>query len=273
MTSSTAGDKPIEHKDIQSISTTKLFGIEIHRLNLSEATDLVLQWLEKQTRPCRMIVTPNVNHVALLDKNRSFREAYGEASLILADGRYIGLFSRWLGRGSLPMVNGSDLVPEIFKHCARRDSTEIFLLGAGPGVASEAARKIERKYQAVHVTGTYSPPLGFENTPVECARITEMINSLKPDVLVVGISPPRQEIWLAQNIATLDVSVAICAGATIDFLAMQKRRAPRWIQRARLEWFYRLLTDPTRLLPRYVGDALSLIPILWREWRSGKISQ
>lgn len=256
-----------------SVETTTLFGIEIHRMDLSQATSSALSWMADRSRPCRMLVTPNVNHAVLFQDDKAFREAYRRASLRLADGRYLGLLSRWLGYGALPTVNGSDLVPGILRACANAETKRVYLLGAGPGVAAMAAERIESDYVSVRVVGSYSPPLEFENDARECAAILERINTQKPDLLVVGISPPRQEIWVANNLERLDASVVICAGATIDFLAGHKRRAPRWVQILGMEWIHRILTEPTRLIPRYTRDACRLLPMLWREWRRRKDSQ
>ena len=247
---------------------TRLFGIDLDQSDLSSATTTALNWMETQTRPCRMIVTPNVNHAVLYQDNGKFREAYRAASLTLADGRYLGLISRWLGLGSLPTVNGSDLVPSIFRACSTAQRRRVYLLGAGPGVAASAAERIDAEFDGINVIGTYSPPIGFESDQAECGRILAKINALQPDLVIVGISPPRQEIWVAEQLDQLDASVVICAGATIDFLAGHKRRAPEWIQRLRMEWLHRTLTEPARLIPRYTHDAYHLLPMIWREWRN-----
>jgi N-acetylglucosaminyldiphosphoundecaprenol N-acetyl-beta-D-mannosaminyltransferase len=147
----------------------------------------------------------------------------------------------------------------------------VYLLGAAPGVGALAAENVERRWPGVKVCGLASPSPGFETDRELCRRIVEEINSKSPDLLVVGLGAPKQEVWLQQYAPQLQVPVAIAAGATIDFLAGRQRRAPVWSQRLRLEWLFRLATNPRRLAPRYALDAVVFPRMLamewWRTWR------
>lgn len=245
-----------------------LFGINIHPSDLVTATKTIHGWLDSRVRPCRMIVTPNINHTVLFQDDAIFRQSYSRAALRLADGRYLSLFARILGLGTLPTVNGSDLVPALLAESSESENElRIFLLGAAPGVAERAAANIMNRYKSLHVVGTYSPPTGFEEILNESQKILDLIQAASPDLLIVGISPPRQEIWVAKHLEKLNAAVAICGGATIDFLAEQKSRAPAWLQKLGLEWGYRVFTEPARLAPRYLSDGLRILPLFWREWR------
>ncbi len=115
------------------------------------------------------------------------------------------------------------------------------------------------------MVGTYSPPFGFEHDVAESRAICDHINRCNPDVLVVGFGAPKQELWLEKYHSYIGASVAIAAGATIDFFAGRQTRAPRWMQQLRLEWTHRLLTNPKRLSGRYLRNALKLPPLLLRE--------
>jgi N-acetylglucosaminyldiphosphoundecaprenol N-acetyl-beta-D-mannosaminyltransferase len=243
-----------------------LLGMDIHDLDSCAATNLILSWTRERIRPCRMVVTPNINHAVLYQDDPAFRDAYSRASLRLTDGRYLPLISRLLGQGSLATVNGSDLVPAILAASEATAGLSVFLLGAAPGVAERAGDNIRSRYPWVRVCGAYSPPLGFERDAGETGRIRALIEEACPDLLVVGISPPRQEIWVAGELDTLNASVAVCSGATIDFLAGHKRRAPLWMQRSGTEWLYRTWTEPGRLGRRYLVDAGRVVVILLRHW-------
>jgi N-acetylglucosaminyldiphosphoundecaprenol N-acetyl-beta-D-mannosaminyltransferase len=161
-------------------------------------------------------------------------------------------------------VAGSDLVPQLFASGAR---IRVFLLGAAPGVAVAAAERIRREWPAVEVVGTYSPPLGFESNPAENARIVSLVAAAQPDLLVVGFGAPKQELWVHEHCGELQAKVAICAGATIDFLAGHRSRSPVWMRRAGLEWLHRVAGEPRRLAGRYLRDAWEFPQLLWREWR------
>jgi N-acetylglucosaminyldiphosphoundecaprenol N-acetyl-beta-D-mannosaminyltransferase len=245
--------------------TIELFNMKLARLTMKEALATVLEWcLEPRGAACRYIVTPNVDHAVMLRHRDDLREAYRGASLTLADGLPLVAASR-LFRKPLPeRVAGSDLVPQLFASGAR---IRVFLLGAAPGVAVAAAERIRREWSAVEVVGTYSPPLGFENNPAENAKIVSLVADAQPDLLVVGFGAPKQELWVHEHCGELQAKVAICAGATIDFLAGHRSRSPVWMRRAGLEWLHRVAGEPRRLAGRYLRDAWEFPQLLWREWR------
>lgn len=244
-----------------------LFGIQIDAVRMTEAVERVYGWLDDSEGRCRYVVTPNVDHTVILQHNAELRRAYEQAGLVLADGFPVVWASR-LVRQPLPeLVPGSDLVPALFAAAQANGGTKVFLLGAAPGVADRAAIKIQDRWPAVQVVGTYSPPLGFERDEAENARIIELVNAASPDILVLGFGAPKQELWIARHRERLNARCALCVGATIDFLAGEKRRAPVWMRRLRLEWFHRLATEPRRLAMRYARDAWVFPQLVWREWR------
>ena len=245
-----------------------LFGAQLDPLTLDQAVDRVLEWVAEVSFRCRYVVTPNVDHTVLLRENDALRAAYDAADLVLADGFPLVLASRLLGKSLPERVAGSDLVPAIFAQAERCAPLRIFLLGAAPGVADAAANQIENRWAGVRVVGCYSPPLGFEKDAEENRRIVEQINRVKPEILVLGFGAPKQEIWIRQFRDRLQAKVALCVGATIDFLAGEKRRAPRWMQRAGLEWLHRCASEPRRLAKRYARDAVIFPKLVWHEWRS-----
>lgn len=242
----------------------RLFGIRVDALSFDEALAAIWRWLAAGERRCRYIVTPNINHVVLHQSDLSFRKAYEDASLVLPDGRYIVAAAALLGRPLRGPINGSDLVPALLE-AARGRNLRVFLLGALPGVAERARDNIARTWPWIDVVGTYSPPVGFERSAEESRKIVSAVNAARPDLLVLGISPPKQESWIAAHAKELDVRVAICAGATIDYLARHKTRAPRWAQRIGAEWLFRVITEPRRLLGRYSWDAARFLPMFCRE--------
>jgi N-acetylglucosaminyldiphosphoundecaprenol N-acetyl-beta-D-mannosaminyltransferase len=242
-----------------------LFGIEIDSVLMNQAVERVWSWLDDVMGDCRMIVTPNLDHAVMLQENHRLREAYRRAELIVADGWPLVMASRIL-RKSLPArVTGSDLVPALFDRATMTRPLSVFLLGAGPGVAIQAAEKIHAKWAAVQVVGTCSPPIGFEHDEEQNAEILARIAASRPDLLVVGLGAPKQELWVHDHLDQIHARAAICAGATIDFLGEKKRRAPRWVRTIGLEWCHRMCSEPRRLVRRYARDAWMFPRLLWRE--------
>jgi N-acetylglucosaminyldiphosphoundecaprenol N-acetyl-beta-D-mannosaminyltransferase len=246
-----------------------LFGMQITRIALNDAVERVLGWCrESRGAYCRYVVTPNVDHAVLFQHRADLRAAYEDASLVLADGAPIVLTSRLLRRPLPERVAGSDLVPEILQSASA--PLRVFLLGAAPGVADVAARRIASCLQSVNVVGSYSPPPGFENDEVENSRILAGIAASRPDLLIVGFGAPKQELWVHRHRHAIQAKVALCAGATIDFLAGHRVRSPIWMRRAGLEWLHRLGSEPGRLTARYARGAWIFPQLVWREWRTNK---
>ena len=243
-----------------------LFGVEIDPLRMPEAIERLLSWMHGPAEgPTRFVVTPNVDHTVLLQTSAPLRDAYRDADLVLADGWPVVWASKMLGKPLPERVTGSDLVPGLFAAATSEAPLKTFLLGAAPGIAQRAAVNVHRAYPNVQIVGTYSPPLGFENDPEENARILERIAEAAPQLLIIGLGAPKQEAWIHKHRHQCAAKVAICAGATIDFLAGEKSRAPRWMQAAGLEWAYRIGTDPRRLAKRYAKDAVIFPGLVWNE--------
>jgi N-acetylglucosaminyldiphosphoundecaprenol N-acetyl-beta-D-mannosaminyltransferase len=252
-------------------SRVELFGTTIDVLRMSETLRIVQAWAAAPFDRCHYIVTPNVDHTVLLQERQDLRDAYRDASLVLADGWPVVAASRLVGKPLPERVPGSDLVPSLLKAALPDRPLRVFLLGAAPGVGERAARNIHREYEGVDIVGVHSPPLGFERDEDENNRILYLVEQTEPDVLVVGLGAPKQELWVHANQHRLKAKVALCVGATIDFMAGEKTRAPLWLQRLGLEWLHRMSSDPRRLVKRYARDASTFPGIVWREWRSKPI--
>ncbi len=250
---------------------SNLFGIEVDAIGMDAAIERILAWLEDPPGPCRYVVTPNVNHIVKLDASQAFRQAYRDASMVLADGRPVVWASRVLGRPLPGVVPGSDLIPSLFDRLASGDRRRsVYLLGAAPGVAQRASVMIQNLWHGIEVVGTSSPPFGFENVPRERDKVLAAIRAAKPDILIIGLGAPKQELWIHANRHSVDAKVALCVGAAIDFVAGEKARAPLWMREHGLEWLHRVASEPGRLSRRYAHDALVFPGLLAREMMAAR---
>ncbi len=248
-------------------NTIEMFGITIHKFSMNGAIDVLQEWLQFGGNDCKYVVTPNVDHVVLLEKNPAFKQAYDHAAMVVADGRPVVLASRILGKALPETVPGSDLVPNIFERFQQQQlPLRIYLLGAMPGVGEVAAANIKATWPMVEVVGILSPDFGFEKDPAYCDRICQSVAEAKADLLVIGLGAPKQEIWVDKHAHKLPVKVALCVGATIDFLAGNKPRAPMWMRKTGLEWLHRMCSEPKRLVKRYAVDAIIFPRLFIREW-------
>lgn len=244
----------------------RLFGVDIDVIRREEAVREVLRMV-RTPGPCRFVVTPNADHVLLLQRTPGMRRAYADAALVIADGWPVVLASRLLLRPLPERVTGSDLVPALFDAASAENPIRTYLFGAAPGVAERAARAVEARYPGIRVVGAHGPPFGFERDPAELERSLDRIREADPELLLVGLGAPKQELWIHAHRDRIPARVALCIGATIDFLAGERTRAPGWMQRAGLEWLHRMLTEPRRLVPRYARNAMEFPGLVLREWR------
>ena len=250
--------------DSTRVRHVSLFGFRFDSVTLSEAVTKVLQLVEDPGSGYgHYVVTPNLDHSVLLYQRPELAEVYQSAELVIADGFPVIWASRWLRKPLPERVAGSDLVPGIFQATTR--PLRVFLLGARPGVAQLAATKVEAQYTNVRVVGVHSPELGFEHDPALNDEAVRLVAETAPDVLVVALGAPKQELWSYRERHRLRAKVIICAGATVDFLAGERKRAPAWCQRMHLEWAYRALEEPGRLIPRYATDAVMFPRLVARE--------
>lgn len=209
------------------------------------------------------VVTPNVDHIVKLQKDQEFLNIYNEADLILADGVPIIWAARFLGLHIKEKVSGSDLFPMLCRRAAENGQT-MFFLGGREGVAEKAKAKLIQSYPDLQIVGIYSPPFGFENDLKENYKIINMINNVKPDILCVGLGAPKQEKWIYNNRQKYNAKVALGIGASFDFVAGTVERAPKWMQKVGLEWFYRTIKEPKRMYKRYFIDDMKFFPLVLR---------
>ena len=243
------------------MSRIKFLNIEVDNLTMTEAVEAVDTLIQKGEPS--YVVTPNVDHIVKLEKDREFRDVYENADLILTDGMPLIWISKLKGNPIKEKVSGSDLFPKVCE-LASIKGYSIFLLGAAEGVADIAAKNLKNKYENLNIAGTYSPSYGFEKKEDEIYKIIKMINECSPDILAVGLGAPKQEKFLYKYKNKLNVPISLAIGASIDFEAGNISRAPKWMQNSGLEWFYRLCKEPKRMFRRYIIDDLKILKIMFK---------
>jgi N-acetylglucosaminyldiphosphoundecaprenol N-acetyl-beta-D-mannosaminyltransferase len=197
------------------------------------------------------VFTPNVDHVVMAEHDLRFRAAYAESALSLVDGTPVLWASRLL-RTPLPAkISGSDLVMPLMQRAAER-GYRVYFLGGAPGVADLARKKLELALPAIQIVGTDSARIDVNGTGSERDEVAERIRRAEPDLVLVALGAPKQEIWSHLRARSLKPAVLIGVGASLDFVAGVQQRAPRWMSNAGLEWLYRLAQEPRRLAARYL---------------------
>ena len=217
------------------------------------------------------VFTPNVDHVVKSEKHLAFRQAYSRADLCLADGMPIVWASRLLGTPLPEKVSGSDLVLPLAQLAADR-GWRVYLLGGRPGVAAEAGEKMAREL-GVRVVGSDAPNIDPDGGSDEAEQTLDRIQTARPDLVLVALGAPKQELWIDRSGRHIAPAVAIAVGGSLDFFTGRVRRAPPWMSRAGLEWLFRLTQEPRRMWRRYLIEDPRFVAIVVRSWRHARREQ
>lgn len=248
------------------MNSLDILGVRVDDVTYDEALALLCEYIASG-RP-HYVVTPNPEFVMAARRDPAFRAALAGAALAVPDGGGLLLAGRLWGRPFREQVRGTDLVYRLAAIGARAGH-RWFLLGAGPGVAAAAGRRLMAQYPGLRVVGTYA---GSPH-PADDPATRGAVQAAGPvDVLLVAYGAPRQECWMARNVPTLGVPVAIGVGGVLDFLAGRTPRAPRWLRDLGLEWLFRLLVQPWRwrrqlALPQFALHVLWTTPCQRRALR------
>jgi exopolysaccharide biosynthesis WecB/TagA/CpsF family protein len=233
---------------------------QVHLLNISVDNIAMIDLLE-QLRLGGTVFTPNVDHLVRLQNDLEFYRAYQSADYMVCDSKVLMYASNFLATPIQEKISGSDLFPAFYTYYKHDQNVKIFLLGAAPGVAERARRKINAKVGRDIVVAAHSPSFGFEKSEEECRRIIELINLSGATTLAIGVGAPKQELWLMRYRNQLpNIKTFLAIGATIDFEAGNVKRSPKWMSEVGLEWLYRILCEPRRLWKRYLIHDL---PFFW----------
>lgn len=215
-----------------------------------------------------VLITPNVDHLMKLQRDREFYEIYQKAEYVTVDSQIVKKAMQFLGAPVKEVITGSGFLPSFYMHHKNNPDVKIFLFGAAPGIADIAMEKINQKVGREIVVGAYSPSFGFEKNEEECSQIVEMLNQSDANVLVVGVGAPKQEKWIYKYKDRLkNIKIYLAIGATIDFEAEKVKRAPVIMQKLAIEWLYRLLKEPKRLWKRYIIEDMPFFALVLKQKR------
>ncbi len=233
----------------QQQTTINLLGVRLHAMREHDVAQHVMAALNNGRGG--WVVTPNLDHVRRCCFDTTYRDMIADADLIVADGMPLVWAARLQGTPLPERIAGSSLV-DTLAHAASEHGRRLYLLGGSDGAAEGAATRLRRRYPGLSIAGWYAPPFGFERDPDELNIIRNRLHAAQPDVVYVALGSPKQE-WLISTLRRdYPQTWWIGVGISLSFLSGQVRRAPRWMQRAGLEWLHRLSQEPGRLFVRYV---------------------
>jgi N-acetylglucosaminyldiphosphoundecaprenol N-acetyl-beta-D-mannosaminyltransferase len=224
-----------------------ILGVGVSAINMEDALRTVDGWIEKQQR--HYVCVCPVHSIMECRRSEEVRRVFNGAGMVTPDGMPVVWVARWSGHHNVDRVYGPDLMLALIE----RERHRHFFYGGGPGVAQRLAAEMKKKFPGLEVAGYLEPPYApLEELCTPEAAAT--INATHTDIVWVGMSSPKQDLWMARMRPLLEAPVLIAVGAAFDFHTGTVKQAPRWMQRSGLEWLFRLVTEPRRLWRRYLID-------------------
>lgn len=231
-------------------STVRFLNADFDRMSPKEAVDELLSRLLR--RDGGRVYYANAHTMVTAEKDPELAKALSAKDLLLADGSGVRWGSALLGTPLTYNLNGTDLVPALCEAGARK-GLSVYLLGADPGVADEAATKLTQSYPGLTIAGTRNGFFAHSQTEEVLSEIREA----NPHLLLVAMGVPLQEVWIDKHADSLPGITCMGVGGLFDFVALRVMRAPNWMRRTGFEWLWRMMMEPQRLWKRYViGNAV-----------------
>lgn len=244
-----------------------LLNTYINNVTMPETIAAIEQMIEADKKS--YVVAINVDVVMKIEEDSYLKKVVDNADMVLVDGKPLVWISKLHGKPLKAKISGSDLVPLLCEVAAEK-GYKIFIIGGKDGIAEQAKEKLENRLPKIKIVGTYAPPFGFEKNESELDKINQMISEAHPDLLIACFGCPKQEKWIYENIEKYNAKVSVCAGATVDFLAGNVKRAPRWMGDHGLEWFYRFTQEPKRMFKRYFVDDTKIVKLIFKYAKKGE---
>ncbi|MDB8567890.1 WecB/TagA/CpsF family glycosyltransferase [Turicibacter sanguinis] len=231
----------------------KLFNLSFYRDNEEK---LIKDIFESQNA---IIFTPNIDHIIKISKDDTLFKQYSMADFIIADGWPLSFTGRLIGY-RINRITGVDVMDRLLEKANKRN-LNVFFLGAEEMTVNKLKRNIENKYLEIGNIGIHN---GFFN---DDEQVIKLINNNNTDILFVGMGCPKQEKWIMNNRDKIKCNIMIGIGGALKIYSEEVKRAPKYIQKLGLEWFYRFCKEPKRLFKRYFIEYLKFIPIFFNELR------
>ena len=238
-----------------------LLNTYVNNVSMKETLQEICRLVD--TKQKSYVVAINVDVVMKIEKDNYLKKITDEANLTSKKEKPLVWIAKWHKKPVKAKISGSDLVPQLCK-IANKRGYSVFIIGGAKGVAEKAKINLENELKNFKIVGTYSPPLGFEKDANELDKINLMITDAHPDLVLACFGCPKQEKWIYENYHKYDGTVSICAGATVDFLAGNVKRAPQWMSDHGLEWIYRFFQEPKRLFKRYFIEDIRIVHLFFK---------
>lgn len=255
---SSTGELPLSVRHMPAPDRARILGVDIDRLDMDQTVARCADIIEAGG-PAQHVAV-NVAKIVALRDDPHLRAIVERCDLVSVDGQPVVWASRLLGDRLPERVAGIDLMFRLLE-LAQERGYRVYVLGAKQEVLETAVTRLAERYPRLTVAGFHHGYFADEDS----AEVCEAVRAVEPHILLVAMSSPRKEYWLAEHAADLGVPFSMGVGGSIDVVAGLTRRAPGFMQRLGLEWFYRFLQEPLRLGPRYLRTNARFAALLARQ--------
>ena len=238
-------------------SRVRILGVDIDNITSDEAGSITKELIENSNKSCTLVVAPNVEFIMEAQKDEEFFNILKTASLATPDSIGVIIGGKLQKKPFKERIPGQTYLRKVFE-VGEKEGWTFYLLGGEGDIPKRAKEHLESLYPKAKIVGYHE---GFFTEDSE-EKVIEEINSLKPNVLFVAMGAPIQEKWIYKNKDKLKVDIAAGQGGTFDYEAGNIKRAPVWLQKCGIEWFWRLIREPKRIT-RMVVLPIYLLKILF----------
>ena len=239
------------------LSEIKILGVKVNNISLEETYLRTKELIETSNKSCQMIFAPNTEFIMCAQKDKEFFEILNMSKLSTPDSIGIEMAAKRLGKPLKERIQGQKYFRKIVEE-GEKLGWSFYILGGKEDTPNKAVENLKKIYPKLNVVGLHEGY--FENEEDE-NKVIEEINSLQPNILIVAMGAPKQEKWIYANKDRLKVDVACGQGGTLDYEAGNVKRAPEIFQKIGLEWLWRLIKQPSRIvrmlvLPKFLFKVL-----------------
>ena len=227
----------------------KMLGINIQCLSYEDMYPIFDEWLTDKNSHSHALAVINVHICVSALYDKKLRDMYNRADLTGSDGKPFLFWARTFHNKESDRFYAPDLMHQVSSKSKEKGYT-FFLYGGYPGANDKIEAYLEERYEGVNIVGKYTPPFR-PLTDQEDQEFCDLVNSLQPDFIWVGLGSPKQDVWIEDHLEKIRGCIMMPSGATFDFFSGRIRQAPKWIRESGFEWFFRLTQDFRRLWKRY----------------------
>ena len=246
----------------------KILGVKVNNIDLEEAYLETKKLIESSNKSCKMVFAPNTEFIMCAQKDKEFFEILNKSDLSTPDSIGVEMAAKRMRKPLKQRIQGQKYFRKIVEE-GEKLGWSFYILGGKDDTPNKAVENLKKIYPKLNVIGLHEGY--FENEEDE-NKVIEEINSLKPNILIVAMGAPKQEKWIYANKDRLQVDIACGQGGTLDYEAGNIKRAPEFFQRVGLEWLWRLIKQPSRIVRMAVLPKFLIKILFTKDISKGKFN-